>query len=284
MKRLLYRISLLCVVALTGMTLPAVGQTVRSASGASRTSATTSRKVDIKGLRIDNIGISDRLFRMTDNGDLFIDQAGMHLEVTMSVTATGLEGQRLICELMPVSADSNGFRDNMGDLISMCGYTPTSGNSTVSVKIPIPYSWVVRDGEKVQTISFSAMVMNLTNGGDPILAERIINIDPTQVNVNKDDLPGHMLGQLFGGGSGSKSSRGGGGLGSLLGGLFGGPSATSTHDCSACDGEGICPHCDGDGFFDPSLCRKCAKDPGVCRRCGGAGTEEVELELHDSLF
>lgn len=282
MRRLLFRLSVLCVLALAGMTVPADSQTRRAVSGAAQNRTAASGKVDIKGLRIDNIGISDRVFRMTDGGDLLLDQAGMHLEVTMNVATSGLGGQRLICVLMPVSADGNGFRDNMGDLISMRALTPASGSSSSSVKIPIPYNWVVRDGEKLQTISFSAMVMNPAMEENSLMAEQIINIDPTQVNINKDDLPGHMLGQLFGGGSGSKNSRGG--VGSLLGGLFGGPSATSTHDCSACDGVGLCPHCDGDGFFNPAICRKCSKDPGVCRRCGGGGTEEVELELHDSLF
>ncbi|MDE5644577.1 MAG: hypothetical protein K2I45_02925 [Muribaculaceae bacterium] len=281
MRRLLTGISVVCVLALVGLSASAVSQTRRGVQGASRSAGSPAGKAEIKGLRIDNIGISDRVFRMSDNGDLMLDQAGMHLEVTMSLASTGLGGQRVICALMPLSADGYTLRDNMGDLISMRAVTPASGSASSEVKIPIPYGWVIREGEKVQTISFSAMVMYPAAEENSLLAEQTINIDPSQININKQDLPGHMLGQLFGGGSG-KSSKGG--MGSLLGGLFGGPSATSTHDCSACDGEGLCQHCDGDGFFNPAVCRKCSKDPGVCRRCGGAGTEEVEVELHESLF
>ena len=235
---------------------------------------------NVTGLRIDNIGIANRVFRMTDNGDLFIDQAGMHMEVTMDVATSSLAGHRLICVLMPESPDGNNFRDRSGDLMSMGAITPASDQASSSVVLPIPYQWVVRDGEKVQSIIFTAMVMDMESEGEPILTHRTIHIDPSQVNVNKNDLPGHMLGQLFGGGGRNSQSSGGG----LLGSLFGGPSATTSRDCSACDGLGICPHCDGDGFFNPSLCRKCSRDPGVCRRCRGEGSEEVEVEIHDSLF
>lgn len=270
-------IAAICLILLSGMVKDAQGQT----KNASTTQNTSASSVKINGLRIDNIGISDHIFRQTDNGDLFLDQAGMHLEVTMNVTAKGVAGERLICCLEPLSPDGNTFHDNQGDLISMRGFTPTSGSTTTAIKIPIPYNWVIREDEKIQTISFLASVLIPMRGENGIMAEQTINVDPTQVNVDKDQLPGHLIGQLFGGSS-SKNSQSG--IGSLIGSLFGGPTATSTRDCSACDGMGICPHCDGDGFFAPDICRKCAKNPGVCRRCGGSGTEEIEMELHESIF
>lgn len=271
------KICVLCLFLLLGKASYIFGQA--RGSGASSSTAAT---VKIESLRIDNIGISDQLFRMLDNGGLFLDDAGMHLEVTMKVTAKGVAGERLICCLEPLSPDGNGFRDGQGDLISMRGYTPTSQNATFTIKIPVPYHWVIREGEEVHNLSFAASVIIPMRGENGIMTDQTINIDPAQVNVDKDQLPGHLIGQLFSGGSGGKSSKSG--AGSLLGSLFGGPSATTTHDCSACDGEKICPHCDGDGFFNPDVCRKCSRNPGVCRRCGGSGTEEVEMELHDSLF
>ncbi|MDO5527692.1 MAG: hypothetical protein Q4F85_16595 [Prevotella sp.] len=48
------------------------------------------------------------------------------------------------------------------------------------------------------------------------------------------------------------------------------------------DGTGLCEYCDGDGFLDPSVCRKCAQNPGICRHCQGTGTETVKLDIDRS--
>ena len=66
----------------------------------------------------------------------------------------------------------------------------------------------------------------------------------------------------------------------MLGSLFGSSDAESTQPCTACDGTGICPHCDGDAYFDPSSCRKCAADPGICRRCKGTGSITIEYDIY----
>ncbi len=41
---------------------------------------------------------------------------------------------------------------------------------------------------------------------------------------------------------------------------------------------------DGDGFIDPSSCRKCSQHPGICRRCHGKGEEEVEIRESGGWF
>lgn len=49
-------------------------------------------------------------------------------------------------------------------------------------------------------------------------------------------------------------------------------------ECSLCDGNGVCYHCDGEGFRGGRRCSVC-DGSGYCDACGGQGDLEV-LEIN----
>lgn len=51
-------------------------------------------------------------------------------------------------------------------------------------------------------------------------------------------------------------------------------SAGRTVECSLCHGDGVCYHCDGEGFRNGRRCRVC-EGAGSCDSCGGSGVFQV---------
>lgn len=45
-------------------------------------------------------------------------------------------------------------------------------------------------------------------------------------------------------------------------------------DCQSCHGDGVCYHCNGDGFRNGRRCSVC-DGAGECSKCGGAGILKV---------
>ncbi len=62
------------------------------------------------------------------------------------------------------------------------------------------------------------------------------------------------------------------------------PATIRTTTCTTCDGEGVCPHCDGEAFRDGRRCRTCEGN-GTCRNCSGKGRLEViEIDGKDYIY
>jgi len=114
---------------------------------------------------------------------------------------------------------------------------------------------------------------------EPMIGSSVICMDPASIQVDGNAVQGQVLSDMFGGGS-----MGGMDLGGLMGAMFGGGTDTAEHTCVKCDGTGVCEYCDGDGFLNPSVCRKCAQNPGICRNCGGSGTTTVKLDIDRSRW
>jgi hypothetical protein len=227
--------------------------------------------VDILGMSINNLGMGGRMIRLAD-GEIFLDDAGMHLEGVVKLKITGFNGQRLVCALAPLNAQGETLEDRVGVCANLTGINVASDQQTVNLAVAVPYGWMDLGNERA-TFSFKVIILD---SDVKTVVSKVVNVAATSINIDRDNLPNKLMGDLLGGGSG------GGGLdmGSLLGGLLGGPSATSESVCGACDGTGLCPECYGDAFFDPSMCRRCSRDPGICRRCKGTKTETVNIELN----
>lgn len=217
----------------------------------------------VNSLKIDNIGMGSRMIRLGKAG-IMLDNAGFCLEGKVSVTVEGQRGQRLMCILHPVRNGSF-LKDRKGDLMSVLTFEPESDNYTCSLPVEIPYSWLGIDmmSNKQTVKDFTIDVMIVALDKNSTLASKVITLGGDDIKIDREQLPNHLLGSLFGGDS--------------VDGDF-------ITKCSACDGTGICSKCDGDGFFDPSICRKCAEDPGICRRCNGLGKEGTEVDGGGSLF
>jgi hypothetical protein len=227
--------------------------------------------IEFKVMKFNNLGMTGRMIRLSDNG-IFLDDAGMHLEGTLTLKVTGMRGQRLICVLSPLDSEGNLLADRRGELCNLTAFKVNSDASTIELPVEVPYTWI-NTKERELSLNFNVTIVN---SKVEEVAQKVIQVAPENVNVNSNDLPSKMMGDIFGGGDGD----GGDMLGGLLGGLFGGSDATSEHICSACDGTGLCSNCYGDAFFDPSQCRRCAQDPGICRRCKGAKKEKVDIDIN----
>lgn len=229
--------------------------------------------IEFKTMKFNNLGMTGRMIRIGDNG-IFLDDAGMHLEGTLTMKITGMRGQRLICVVAPLDHEGNMLADRRGGLSNLTAFRVNGDAFTKELPVEIPYTWLDLEHERA-SLSFDVTIVNSKLEE---VAKTVIQVDPRNINVNSDQLPSKMMGDIFGGGGGDDG--GAGLLGSMLGGLFGGSDATSEHICSACDGTGLCAECYGDAFFDPSQCRRCAQDPGICRRCKGAKKETVEIDIN----
>ena len=221
---------------------------------------------------INNMGGGGRMVRMGDNG-IFLDQTGFCMESEVTLKLNGFNNQRLVLVVMPADVDGNVFEDRRGEMMTMVGFKVMGNQASKTVKVKLPMTWVYENDKKVRlTFQLSVLDSDVNE-----VASKLVTINPTDVNIDRNQLPGKMMGDIFGGGD---DEDGGDLVGGLLGGLFGGPSATQEHLCSACDGTGLCPDCYGDAFFKPSSCRRCGNDPGICRRCKGNKKEKVEVELN----
>lgn len=232
--------------------------------------------VSIGEVSIDDLGMNKLLYRLDDNGDLFIDDSSLCFEMSVNYNAKNLDGKRLFCVLSVL--DNNG--DELADRLGMCSVITAQNilgsNVNGTFNFVMPQGWLVNKSTK-ETRMIKLLATVTTFEKDGVNIEKEINLSGDALKVDNRNLPGKLMGDIFGG---SESD----GISDLIGGLFGGPSASSTQRCPTCDGTRLCQSCDGDGFFDPAACRKCSKAPGVCRRCKGTGEETVKVEFHDSLF
>ena len=223
--------------------------------------------VELKKIAFNDIGMGGRMIRMSDEG-IFLDDAGMCLEGTLTLKVNGFAGQRLICVLHTLDEEENTMADSHGEALSMYAFVPQGAQATCNVKVKVPYVWLSLDS-KPSRIPFGVTVLNAKQ---EVVSEGIIDLDPRDVQVDGSKLPQKMMGDMFGGADGGEL------MGDIIGGLFGGNTARVEHVCGACDGTGLCPDCYGDAFFDPAACRRCVRDPGICRRCKGNKKETTKVD------
>ncbi len=211
----------------------------------------------VNSLMFRTVSMSNMLFRMDSNNQLFIDKQSMSLKGNLGVTISGQAGKRVICMVTPI-VNGDVMADSRGECTALYAFTPTSNRYDADVEIAVPYSWLgIGLNDKINEpkgdLGLSVAVLSLAD--DKVLAQG--DFDLVAQNMTLGELnPMEMVGSLFG-----NSADG-----------------DVVHTCSACDGIGLCPYCDGDAFFDPSVCRKCSANPGVCRRCHGIGEEGVEVD------
>ena len=79
-------------------------------------------QIEFKTMKFNSMGMSGRMIRLNDNG-IFLDDAGFHLEGTLTMKITGMRGQRLICILSPVDPEGNMMADRRGDLSNLTAFT-----------------------------------------------------------------------------------------------------------------------------------------------------------------
>lgn len=214
----------------------------------------------------DNIGMNKRVVRMNDNG-ILLDNSGMCLEVTVNFTASGLAGERVICCVAPLSPDGYMLSDRMGDAVSLGAINVPSDNYSGKFNIVLPYTWITK-GDKMNIKSLNLGVSLICPDEENVSAEKSVALTENDIHIDGRNLGGKLMTDMFGSPL------------DMLGGLFGGGDVEATHDCPACDGTGVCQHCDGDAYFSPSVCRKCSSDPGICRRCKGTGTITVQYDIY----
>ena len=222
---------------------------------------------------IDNLGIGKLMYRMDSNGGLVVDEAGMCFEMSLNYTAQNMAGKRLFCVVSALDKDGNGLADRVGSCSVITAENIPGANSNGTFHFVMPQPWLINNSTKeAQAIKLLVMLSTLEDGGSQV--EKEITLSGEALKLDNTNLPGKLMGDLFGDV----------GVGDLIDGLFGGPSASSTQRCPACDGTRLCQSCDGEGFFEPASCRKCSNAPGICRRCKGTGEETIKVDFHDSLF
>ena len=229
--------------------------------------------IEIKSMKFDQMGMGGRMVRLSDNG-IFLDDAGMHFEGFINMTINGFVGKRLVCMVEPLDKDGDRIADRKGQLMNLTAFNVKSNQFNGELNVDIPYAWM---DLKSKPTKFSYVITIIGPDGEPI-SSKTLNVDPQTIKVDGNKMGAKMMGDMFGvKGNSEKDVAAGVMMEGLLGGLFG-PSVTAEHTCSACDGEGVCPECYGDAFLNPSLCRRCSRDPGICRRCKGSGTETVDID------
>lgn len=229
--------------------------------------------LSIGRVSIDNVGMNKRMLRLNDYG-LMVDHSGLCVEVTVNFNIEGLMGDRVVCEVAPLGANGGYLEDSKGDAAAVEGITVLSNSYSGKVVVPLPYSWVMNEGNKSRQ-AVRLLVTLASFGDDQIIEQKEVTLSGSDINIDGRKMGNKLMGDILGGGSG-----GGGLVGGLLGSLFDTSDAESTQECPSCEGCGVCPHCDGDGFFVVSACRKCQQDPGVCRRCKGEGTVTIKIDLY----
>ena len=228
--------------------------------------------VTIKGLTLDRVAMGGRMYRMSDNG-LFLDDAGMSMETTLTLSVTGMTGKRLIAIIHPLDNEGNILADDEGEAMTMVPFRVSGDGKNCRMTFRLPYGWLPIDqkNKKIEKMKFGISVLDSKK--EEIFSE-VYTYDPRNFKTDSKNMPDQLMGDIFGGGGGNGPGMG---LGDLIGGMFGGNTATTEQLCGACDGMGVCPQCYGDAFFDPSVCRRCSQEPGVCRRCKGQKTETTKV-------
>ncbi|MDE6100501.1 MAG: hypothetical protein K2G01_05600 [Paramuribaculum sp.] len=231
----------------------------------------------IRNLEIDNMGLNEMIFRIDRN--IMLDNTGACLKGSVSVAIPDCAGKRIFCIIEPLSSDNNLMRDNLGKCSAIFAIDVTSANFTGDIRFAVPYQWcgigMNTNLQNVNPFKFGISLVDFSLK-DPVMADEIVTVDNSRINLDHQRVLQSGISDLmgdFGGGSGDMGMA-------MLGTLLGGSTDTITHTCGSCDGAGVCPHCDGVGFLDPSECNKCASNPGVCRRCNGKGKESSEVEIN----
>ncbi len=218
--------------------------------------------VAVNSATVDNVGLDELFFRLGD--DLILEHSGMCIKGYVNVSVQGLRGKRLFCMVEPI-VNGSMMEDRNGACNAIYAFTPTSASYTGKVAFAFPYNWTgLTLNSKVTDldIKIQVSILDMTSK-NPVMVEKTLDIDDSNTRIDPNRIAGD-------------------GLGSMLGALFGGGDRSVT--CTLCDGTGLCPFCDGDGFIDPSLCRKCSRHPGICRRCHGNGEEEIEIRESGGWF
>jgi len=238
------------IIVLLSMALPAVGYAASLTLGS---------------VTVENVGINKRLVRMNDSG-LIIEDSGLCLEISVNYHSSGLTGARVICLIHPLDAQGNMLADRTGDAVSLGAVTIPSSHHNGTLVIPVPYQWITADGENKKSVQMGVSLVCV--GNEEIGEDKIVTLSEADMQIDRRNLGSKMMSDVLGS------------PGDILSGLFSSSDAESTEPCVACDGTGVCPHCDGDAYLDPSSCRKCSADPGICRRCKGTGTITVKYDIY----
>lgn len=215
----------------------------------------------IKDMTLKDIGMGGRMMRMSENS-IFLDDAGMHFEGYINMDLKKHVGKRIVCIVNPLDTNGNILYDEKGEMMNMKAFVVEQANTTLNVDIP--YMWLNLT-EKQNYFPFGITLLETV---DKAIVVEIVNVDSTKISVDRQNIGDKLASDLLGGSEGIAEM--------FLGGLFGADEEIE-HTCHACDGDGICSECYGAAFFDPSKCRRCAKDPGICRRCKGSGKETISV-------
>lgn len=215
----------------------------------------------VKDMTLKDIGMGGRMMRMDENR-IFLDDAGIHFEGYINMNLKEHVGKRIVCIVNPLDTNGNILYDNKGEMMNMKAFVVKQANTTLN--IDIPYAWFNLTEEQ----NYCPFGITLLETIDNAIAIEIVNVDLTKISVDRQNIGNKLTSDLLGGSDGVVDL--------FLGGLFGADEEIE-HTCHACDGEAICSECYGVAFFDPSICRQCAKDPGICRRCKGSGKETISV-------
>jgi len=221
--------------------------------------------VQLRGITIDNVSLGGRMMRFTNNGGLFIDDAGICLEGDVSLRVTGHNGKRLFCILAPLDAEGYMLEDNLGPALNITAFKVNNAQGN-KVRVRIPYAWLDMENTRAN-VSF---YVSIVDADLKDIGKGTVNLSQDKIKIDPNTMPERMLGQVL---SGNDSF----GLGDLFMGMLGANTASIKNKCISCDGYGLCPYCDGEGFFKPSVCSRCSTDPGICRRCKGAREETTRF-------
>lgn len=233
-------------------------------------------KFTVTGLVINNVGMGMPIVRLHDSG-IFLSNTGVSLIGKLSVKVNGLAGKRLIMLFEVLDENGESQSDNYGNTAYAIPLQVSSSSNSYEVEVRIPYGWIDLE-KKPEVLNFGVTMMDFSaDEGKGLVGMSLINMDPASISINHDDVHSQAMSDIFGGGS-----AGGIDLGGIVGAMLGGGTDTAEHTCMKCDGTGLCEYCDGDGFLNPSVCRKCAQNPGICRHCQGTGTTTVKLDIDKS--
>lgn len=228
-----------------------------------RSKDTSTSAARIGDITFNDLTLKNPMFRIGNNGGLVLDQQGMSLRGTIPLTVNGYRGKRIVCLIEPI-IEGNYMQDGVGECTALYAFTSTSEQFSGDLTFAIPFQWlgidIYSNVNEPKNLQISVTLADW-NAQTP-LASTTFDIDGNSMKLSGNVNPYSMLGELFEGGTD----------GNLI----------ST--CSACDGTGLCNECYGDGYLDPSQCRKCSADPGVCRRCHGTGEEGSTLRESGGLF
>lgn len=234
--------------------------------------------VKVHGMVIDNVGMGMPVVRWRDAG-IFLCDTGMSLIGKVTMTVNGLAGKRILMMLQVYDEEGKLRADNSGSAAYFTPLQIPSNSYSCEVEVRIPYVWIDLQNKPTEFNFGVAMYDFESNMEKPMFAMSEIKMDPASIQVDGNAVQGQILSDMFGGGS-----MGGMDLGGLMGAMLGGGTDTAEHTCVKCDGTGVCEYCDGDAYFKPSICRKCAQNPGICRNCGGTGTTTVKLDIDRSSW